>query len=42
MLQDDSQHPTLQGADFVVRTIVMPRLRPLLPTANLDSRPPPR
>ena len=42
MLQDDTQHPTPQGADFIVRTIVMPRLRPLLPTANLDSRPPPR
>ncbi|WP_353205735.1 acyltransferase family protein, partial [Sphingomonas sp.] len=37
MLQDDTQHPTLEGADFIVRTIVMPRLRPLLPAPKLDS-----
>ena len=38
MLQENGQHFTLQGADFVVRTIVMPRLRPLLPAAKLDSK----
>ncbi len=41
MLQDDTQHPTLEGADFIVRTIVMPRLRPLLPAPKLDSGAPP-
>lgn len=42
MLQENGQHFTLQGADFVVRTIVMPRLRPLLPATKLDSKVRPR
>ena len=42
MVQEQTQHPTLEGADFIVRTIVMPRLRPLLPAPKLDSRVRPR
>ena len=42
MLQDDTQHPTLEGAAFIVRAIVMPRLRPLLPAPKLDSGHAPR